>query len=312
VKAVGAMSFGGPEALELLELPDPVPGEGEVRIKVRAAAVNPTDTYVVKGAITRARRELGPPFVPGMDVAGTIDMVGPGTDSRLAVGQDVVAIVFPLGSVGGYSEFVVVSRDSVVPMPSAASFAQAATLPMNGLTARLTLDRLALEPGQSLAVTGSAGTYGGYVVQLALLDDLDVVADASADDRELVTGLGARTVLARGGDYAKRVRAAFPDGVVGLADGAVLGEDAMAAVADGGGFAAVRKYHGAVRRGIELDQIWVDRYLAATEKLAELVQHVDNELLTLRVADTYNYTEATRAHHRLAAGGVRGRLVLEF
>jgi NADPH:quinone reductase-like Zn-dependent oxidoreductase len=247
-----------------------------------------------------------------MDVAGTIDLVGPGNDSRLIAGQDVIAIVFPLGSVGGYGEFVVVPGDSVVPMPRTATFAQAATLPMNGLTAQLTLDRLALEPGQSLAVTGAAGTFGGYVVQLALADGLDVIADASVEDVDLVTSLGANSVVARGGGYAGRVRSLFPRGVAALADGAVLGEDAMEAVADAGGFAAVRKYHAEVPRGIALHQIWVDRYLSATDKLVELVELVEDGTLTLRVAGTYDYTDAVLAHRRLAAGGVRGRLILEF
>ena len=94
---------------------------------------------------------------------------------------------------------------------------------MNGLTARMALDRMALQPGQVLAVTGAAGAFGGYVVQLAKADGLTVVADASEADEQLVRELGADLVVRRGDDVAARIREHFPDGVDGLADGSVQG-----------------------------------------------------------------------------------------
>src|SRR5580700_616290 len=111
MRAVGVVSFGGPEALEVVELPDPEAGPGEVRIRVHAATVNPTDTVLRSGA--RAA-DVPPPYVPGMDVAGVLEQIGPGASTDLQVGQRVMAIVAPHGQTGGYAERVVVPAASVV------------------------------------------------------------------------------------------------------------------------------------------------------------------------------------------------------
>ena len=183
MRVVGVQEFGGPQALQVFEVPTPEPGPGQVRIRVHAAAVNPTDTLFRAGAQAGNMRKPEPPFIPGMDAAGVIDAVGPENDDRLAVGDRVVAIVLPGGSRGGaYAEQIVVPAVSVVHAPKDVDFAAASTLLMNALTARITLDLLALHEGQSLAVTGAAGAYGAYVVQLALAEGLRVIADASAKD----------------------------------------------------------------------------------------------------------------------------------
>src|SRR3546814_11380337 len=92
MKAIGAHRYGGPEVLEVVELPDPEPGEGEVLVRVRAAAVNPTDTYVRNGDRERAQRKQSPPpYVPGMDVAGVLEAIGPGLATALSAGDRGVA-----------------------------------------------------------------------------------------------------------------------------------------------------------------------------------------------------------------------------
>ena len=222
MRAVAISRFGGPEVLEVVDLPEPHAGAGEVRIRVAAAAVNPTDTGLRSGW-NRRPLESPAPHVPGMDAAGTIDEVGEGVS--WSVGDEVMAIVLPTGPRGGaYASLVVVPADSITHIPLNASLIEASTLPMNGLTARCSLDQLALEPGQILGVTGAAGAYGGYVIELAKQDGLMVVADASEADEELVRQLGADLVVRRGDDVAERIRAAVPGGVDALADGAVLDE----------------------------------------------------------------------------------------
>src|SRR4051812_17374955 len=221
MRAVGVTEFGGPEALHLVEVPEEHAGPGEVRLRVTAAAVNPTDTHLVLGAYAGRDPVKQPPWVPGMDAAGVVDEIGEGVDTGLGVGDQAMAVVVPGGAHGGYRESLVLPADSVVRAPKNASDVEAATLPMNGLTARLALDGLALRPGQVLAVTGAAGAFGGYVVQLAKADGLTVVADASEADEQLVRDLGADVVVQRGDDVAERIRERFPDGVDGLADGAV-------------------------------------------------------------------------------------------
>ena len=136
-----------------------------------------------------------------------------------------MGIVVPSGPYGAYREDKVLPGDSVVRAPGNATTVEASTLPMNGLTARFALDLMALQPGQVLAVTGAAGAFGGYVVQLAKADGLTVVADASEADEALVKELGADVVVRRGDDVADRIREHFPEGVDGLADGSV--QDAL-------------------------------------------------------------------------------------
>ena len=311
MKVIGVEEYGGPEALRVFDVPEPHAGPGEVRIRVRAASVNPTDTLVRDGSRAESQKEFDPPYVPGMDAAGVIDEIGDGTDTDFSVGDDVMAIVVPRGSHGAYSEHVVVPIESVARTPKGSSLVEAATLPMNGLTARLALDLLALRPGQALAVTGAAGAFGGYVVQLATAEGLRVIADASPADEALVRGFGAE-VVARGPDVAERIRALVPDGVDGLADGALLFAQALPAVRDGGGLAVVRTYSGETERGITIHPVWVRTYAREQAKLDQLRQEVEDGVVTLRVAGTFPADQAGEAHRILEAGGTRGRLVIEF
>ena len=318
MRAAGVTEFGGPEALHLVDVPEVHAGPGEVRIAVRAAAVNPTDTYARNGAYaSRPGAPTEMPWVPGMDVAGVVDEVGPDGDGRLAIGDRVMAIVLPTGSHGGYREQIVLPAASVVPVPAGADDAAASSLPMNGLTARLALDRMGLAPGDVLAVTGAAGSFGGYVVQLAKVDGLTVVADASEADLDLVRALGADVVLPRGEGFAAAVRERFPDGVDGLADGSVQGAQVLPAVRDGGVVTTVRGYRGEdadteLARGVRVLPVMVRDYGHATAELDRLREQAEAGQVTLRVADVLPAAQAAEAHRRLEAGGVRGRLVLDF
>src|SRR6478735_10464846 len=166
MRAAGVTEFGGPEALHIVDVPDEPLGLGQVRLRVAAATVNPTDTYCRSGAYAERDPQKQPPWVPGMDVAGVVAEVGEGV-GHVAVGDAVMGIVVPTGAHGGYRENLVLPGDSVVRVPAGADAVAASTLPMNGLTARFALDLMALRPGQVLAVTGAAGAFGGYVVQLA-------------------------------------------------------------------------------------------------------------------------------------------------
>ncbi len=312
MKAVGVVSFGGPEALEVVELPDPEAGPGEVRIRVHAATVNPTDTGLRNGARAAQLKDIPPPYVPGMDAAGVLDQIGEGVSTTLRLGDRVMAIVVPSGSHGAYSELIVVPVESVVRVPAGSSDAQASTLPMNGLTTRMALDELDLQPGQILGVTGAPGAVGGYAIQLAKTEGLRVVADASPSDEQLVRDLGADLVVARGQDFADRVRQAVPEGVDGLIDAALLDQLAVPAVRDGGRIATVRGYRGAEDRGITFHPVFVRNYAREQVKLDRLRQLAEEGRVTLRVAAVLPADQAPDAHRRLEAGGTRGRLVLEF
>ena len=312
MRGVGVLGFGDPDVLKVVELPEVHAGQGEVRIRVHAASVNPTDLMLRNGARADALREITPPHIPGMDAAGVIDEIGPGTETDLSIGTAVMAMVIPIGNHGAYRESIVLSIDSVVRAPEGFSHSEVSTLPMNGLTARQSLDQLALRPGQTIAVTGAAGAYGGYVVQIAKYEGLRVIADASPADEPLVSSFGADVIIPRGDDFSQQVRGVVPDGVDGLADGAVLSELAVGAVRDGGGYAAVRGWEGTGERGITFHRTSVRNYDHRSDLLDQLRQLAETGIVTLRVAGTYNPEQASEAHRRLEARGTRGRCVIVF
>jgi NADPH:quinone reductase-like Zn-dependent oxidoreductase len=306
------MQHGGPEVLEVVDLPSVEAGPGQIRIRNYAAAVNPTDVVGRNGMRAEQQKKDPPPYVPGMDAAGVVDQVGEGITTGVNIGDRVMAMVVPDATHGAYREQIVLDQRAVVRAPAGSSHAQACTLPMNALTARLSLDLLALEPGQVIAVTGGPGAYGGYVIQLAKADGLVVIADASDSDKPLLESLGADIIVPRGGDFAAQIRAHFPQGVDGLADGALLNELAIDAVKDGGHFTAIRGFKGKEQRDIHFTATWVTRYDGEYEKLDKLRKQAESGVLTLRVAGTVTPENAGIAHARLEQGGTRGRMVIEF
>ncbi len=311
MKVIGVTEFGGPDALAIHEVPEPHAGPGQVRIKVRAVAVSPTDTVVRSGGNKQVAKAKSSPYVPGMDAAGIVDEVGEG--APFEVGDEVMAIALPAGEHGGaYVSYLVADADSVAYTPAGAELETASTLPMNGLTALQTLRRLDLQPGQVLAVTGAAGTLGGYTVQLAKHAGLTVIADFAEKDRRIVEALGPDHMVPRGESVAKHIRRLFPEGVDGMLDGAVQNELGLPAVKDGGGFATVRYWEGPSERGITIHRVAVAEDYHADGKLDQLRRFVEDGVLTPNVAAILPADRAAEAHTTLEGGGVRGRLVLTF
>lgn len=312
MRAIGVTDHGGPEALHEIDVEREELGPEQVRIRVTSAAVNPTDT--VKRSVPPAD---GIPqdvagIVPGMDVAGSVVEIGSEADTDLAPGERVVGVVVPSGEHGGYREEVVLPAGSVVRAPLDVSDAQAVTLPMNALTARRALDLMGLRSGEVLAVTGAAGALGGFIVQLAKADGLTVVADTADKDEELVRSLGPDSIVPRGDEVAAAIRGLYPDGVDGLADASIQGEQVLPAVKDGGSVATFRGYRGDGRRDLRVFPVMVVDVAEERQMLEQLRDQADEGVLTLRVADVLPAGEAAEAHRRLEAGGVRGRLVLDF
>jgi NADPH2:quinone reductase len=308
-RAVGIPEPGGPEVLTVIERTVREPAEGEVRLAVAAAAVNPTDI----GLRATGAEGLDRPWTPGMDAAGTVESVGPGVD-RLAPGDQVMAALTPRRPEGGAQAAVIVlPAASVVPIPDGATLEQAATLPMNGLTAMRGLEMLGLAEGESLAVAGGAGLLASYVIGLAHERGLRVIADAKAGEEDLVRGFGADVVVARSNDFAGAVRAVEPDGVAGVYDTALLNADAFGAIRDGGGLVVVRGWQGGdAPRGIQVHPVFVREVLQRTEWLEELRTLASGGRLALRVAARFAPEEATEAHRLMDAGGLRGRALITF
>jgi NADPH:quinone reductase len=308
MRAVLIPRAGGPEVLSVGDVEVRAPGPGEVRIAVKAAAVNPTDI-----GLRQHGDERPPPWIPGMDAAGTVESVGDGVDG-VAVGDAVMATVTPRRPEGGaQAELIVAPAASVVGLPDGASFAQAATLPMNGLTATLGLDLLGLPAGAWLAVSGGAGLLASYVIPLAREAGVRVIADAAPADEALVRSFGADVVAPRGDGFVAAVRSVAPDGADALFDTALLGLRAVDAIRDGGAIAAVRTWHDDdPPRGIEVKPVWVRTVLERTDWLEHLRDLASAGRLQLRVADELAPEQAGEAHRRMEAGGLRGRAVIVF
>ena len=310
MRAVVVRNYGGPQALEVADVPAPEPGRGQVRIRVEAAAVNPVDAATRQGLMNVARpgviRERDQVGI-GWDVAGTVDAVGPGTTSPGA-GERVIGLRDRLDQpLGTYAEQVVLDAADVAPAPAGVDSAAASTLPLNGLTAVQALDLLDLAAGQTILVTGAAGGLGGFGVELAAMRGLRVIAAAGDDDEKLARHLGAAAFVPRSADLAAAVRDLVPGGVDAAFDAAVLGYPALDAVRAGGSFAAFIGSGPVPVRGIRVVPVNIRADGAALTGLSALAAAGK---LTLRVAGTYPLGEAARAHERLEAGALRGRLVL--
>lgn len=314
--AIGLNSYGGPEVLQPVELPAPHVAAGQVRVKVHAAGINPVDQMLRVGDLAGWYGDEPRPYIPGMDIAGTIDEIAGDVDPALAlsVGQAVTGIVDNFGSYGGYSEYVCLPARSVMPMPSGASFAGGASFLMNALTARNALDALQrLAPGATVLITGAAGAVGAYAVALATADGFRPVAVASSADADFLRQQGAAAVIPRGEDLATRIRAEFPAGVDAVIDAACIMQDILPAVRDGGRIIVLRPAENqTLARGIEVAFVNVRQRATDHAAITQIGHQIASGVLPMRVAAVFPASEAAAAHRRLDAGGLRGRIILDF
>lgn len=306
MRAVILSEYGGSEVLRVAEIPTPEPGDGQIRIRVVAAALNPADALIRSGALA-LRVPARDYYIPGLDVAGTVDALGAEVRG-FTVGDAVIGLSdWPDTQAGTHAEYVVLPADAVAAAPRLASPIEAATLPLNGLTAWQALDLLGADEAGTVAVTGAAGGVGGYLVELAAARGLRVVAVAGPQDEELVRKFGAGVFVARSEDPAAALRAAVPGGVEGLIDAAALGGSVIGGVRDGGVFVSVLGAGPAAERGIRVSQV---RVHSDATQLAGLVSVADAGGLTLRVDRTMSFAKAAAGHDALAERGLRGRIVL--
>jgi NADPH2:quinone reductase len=304
VRVAEVAEFGGPDVLREAERPDPVPAGDQVVVSIRATDVNPTDLGARSGQARRRLPELAPPFVPGWDLAGEVSAIGDGA-AGYEVGDRVVGLIPWIqegGRVGAYAQAAAVKPEWLAALPEGVDDVTAATLPLNALTARQGLDRLAPAPGATLLVTGASGAVGGFAVQLAARAGLRVLAQASDGDEEWVAGLGPAEVLPRATDLAGvgPVDAVF--------DAVPLGEAAAAAVRDGGAILFTRSPPELARA----ESLRVESLLAEPDPVAlgELAAELAAGRLRTRVAEALDLSEAARAHRLVEGGGLRGKVVL--
>lgn len=292
-RAVGLRRYGGPDVLELLNLDVPGPGPAQVRIAVVASPVNPADAWLRSGGVAHLMGDAPWPFVPGLELAGTVEAVGPGAGR--VVGEAVVAVTTFVGTGrGAHAGLVVVDAHDVVPKPLGVSFAAASTVPMSGSTAELCLETLQASPGDRIAVTGSDGVVGRFVVELARDRGIEVVA----------------LTRRRGPDV-------LPSGLHGVVDCALVGAPVVASVRRGGRLVALRPVDpstagAATGAGVTTHLVSVRTRHGHPARLAALMDRVADGVLTTRVAQVAPPAHAAALHRRLERGAVGGRLVLDW
>jgi NADPH:quinone reductase-like Zn-dependent oxidoreductase len=296
MKAVQFSRFGGPEVLEFVDLDEPHPGPGQVRILVRAAGVNPIDWKVRSGAMGG---DL--PRRTGVEVAGIVDELGEDV-SDVAVGDRVFG-----STAGGAAQFTLSSFYAV--MPPALDFVAAAALPVSAETAVRTLDLLGVGPGQTLVINGASGSVGITAVQFARERGARVIGTAGPDNQDYVRSFGAEPTT-YGEGLVERVRALAPDGVDRALDAA--GGGALPALVELTGapdrVITIADYAGAQATGVRFSGgMGEERASSALNDAAALVEA---GRLTVPVAQTFPLADIAEAQRISETGHPRGKLVL--
>jgi NADPH:quinone reductase-like Zn-dependent oxidoreductase len=306
MKAIIANRYGDPDVLEFGEVPDPKVGPDSVLIRVRAAGINPVDWKVLAGYLDEIMY-VHFPLVPGWDVTGVVEAVGADA-TEFAVGDEVVGYVRKDHvQHGTYAELVAAPVRTLARKPASLSWAEAAGLPLAGLTALQTLRRVGVAAGDTVLVHGAAGGVGSLGVQVAVALGARVIGTASERNHEFLTGLGAEPV--RYGDgLADRVRALAPNGVDAVVD--FVGGDAVEVsvplTAAPTRIASIASADALAHGG---HLVWVRPDSA---DLAELGRLADDGKLTVPVAEVLPLAEAAEALRRSQSGHTRGKLVLEI
>ena len=290
---------GDESVLSVRDVPTPEPGAGEIRIKVAAATVNRTDLNARSGLYSLA--DPGPHgHRLGMDAAGTVDAVGTAAGGFVS-GDKVIAFSGAAHRAGAQAEYLVLPVDAIAPAPKTGTPAQAATLPLNGLTAAQAVRAAALPDASAVIVTGAAGGLGMVLVQLLNQTGHRVTAWVKRDtDADFVRPLGAEQVITEAGQTTVRSAAA-------VFDAANLGQASIDLIEDGGAFVTFRQAKPDLDRSIQLVNVMVN---TDGTLLRQLVDLVDAGTLRLPEAEELPLTDVAEAQRRFNVGGVRSRLVL--
>jgi len=294
--------YGAADVLRLADIPRPEPGRGEVRVRVRAAGVQPADCATRSGWFAQRGIGMAPfPRQLGNEFAGVIDAVGEGVAS-MNIGDEVLGWT----TANAYAEAVVVPIGQLVPKPVMMSWAVGGALSASGQTAHTAVEALAIRRGDTVLVHGAAGGVGTMAVQLARVRGAHVIGTASRENHDYLRALGAEPVL-YGPGLADRVRAIAPHGVHAALDGSGRGAlDASIELGiDPARIATLVDMEDVQRLGAR-----AIRSQRSRERLQELVDLHDAGLLRVHVRDIYPLAYAAVAHRDVENGHGRGKVVL--
>jgi enoyl reductase len=293
-------SYGPPEVLRVVEVDDPGPAPDQLRVRVRAAGVQPADALYRSGAFDRFRPATFPATI-GNELAGVVDQVGAAV-TGFAPGDEVIAFVDAVA----YADTALVPAAHAVSKPAAMPWAEAGALSASGQTADTALDVLGIAVGDRLLVHAAAGGVGSFAVQLAVARGAVVVGTASERNHAYLADLGAIPV-SYGPGLADRVRALVPDGITAALDcvGGEANDVSVELLGSPERAVTVADWQAEARVGVR--RVGTDRGAA---RLARLVTRYEKGELVVPIQATYPLDEAPAAHHAIETGHVRGKIVL--
>jgi NADPH:quinone reductase-like Zn-dependent oxidoreductase len=303
MQAVQIQDYGGAEALQIVEVPIPQPGEGQVLVQLRAAGVNPAD-WKMRGGAYRQFMPLTMPWTPGLEGAGAVSAIGPGV-TEFQPGQAVFGTFS-----ASYAEYALAAAQDLQPKPENLTFEQAATIPVGALTAwGAVVDTAQVQAGQRVLVQGAAGGVGVYALQLVRWKGAHAIATASTRNLDLLRSLGAEEVIdytttrfetvvhdldvfidTLGGDTPERaIKVLRPDGILVTVAGRLPPEFGKAA--------GVR----AVNAG-----------RASASNLEQISSLFQSGQLKAVVGKVFKLEEARQAHELSQTGHGSGRIILQM
>jgi NADPH:quinone reductase-like Zn-dependent oxidoreductase len=308
MRAIGQQAFGGPEVLEFTEVQRPVPVPTEVLVRVRAVGVNPVEAVIRSGQFPL----LGePPFILGWDVSGVVEDIEPGV-TRFQAGDEVYGMPFFPRPANAYAEYVAAPSRQLARKPASLSHAEAAALPLAGLTAwQALVDTAQVAAGQRVLIHGAGGGVGHIAVQIAKAHGAHVIGTASAAKHDFVASLGADELI----DYHATDFASHADGVDVVLDtiGGEVARRSIGVLRSGGLLVTIvgrRDVDLAARTqtaGRRFAGLSVEPDYMALQILADLA---DSGRLRVYLQASLSLAEAAKAHELIESGSVTGKIAL--
>ncbi|MFD3838231.1 NADP-dependent oxidoreductase [Streptomyces sp. NPDC058642] len=309
MKAVRFHEYGDSDVLRYEDVEQPVPGAGEVLIRVAATSFNPVDGNI-RGGFMRGPIPVVLPHTPGIDVAGTVDALGEGVDG-IAVGDDVVGFL-PMDGNGAAADYVLAPAEALALAPKNIPLADAAALPLVGLTAWQALfDHGKLTAGQRVLINGAGGAVGAYAVQLAKNAGAHVIATASPRSSEAVTSAGADEVIDHTTTSVTAVVTERVDLALNLAPVAPDELAALLTLVRSGGVVVNTTVWMPAPSDEERDVKGIDLFVRSdADQLAQLVALTDRGELRVDVAERLPLADLPALHARAAEGTVHGKAIV--
>jgi NADPH:quinone reductase-like Zn-dependent oxidoreductase len=306
MKAVVYRRFGGPEVLEIAELDEPKMAQDSVVVRIKAAGVNPADLALRDGAMAAAM-DTWFPVVPGWDLAGVVEAVGPAV-TGFSAGDEVIGYIRqPILHHGTYAEKIATPANTLLPKPHRTTWAEAAGLPLAGLTAyQAIVHALKVADTETVLVHGGAGGVGSVAVQIARARGAQVIASDAKANHDYLRTLGAQPVD-YGPGLVERVRSLAPDGVDAVFDTAGRGSLTSTGTLARSDVRVASLVETSAHPGTLA--VFANSNL---DDLAAVARLVEAGALAVRIAATVPLEHAADAHRLLGSGQARGKVILDI